>query len=223
MADWVRNMPSPPAAIMAYSCQLVNRAAHPWEKALVMPFISAAVSPNVDPAATASTAVWRALLSLAPRPRPAGPRRPQATITATKARLMPTAATHAYQRTFPVRAADGDRKYSSPARPAVIAAAEPHSRPRIRDPKTREARISVAGSSRTRIGSTTASSPLLRALACNRKPTVMASMPPNHIGWCARLQMSFRVRFCFCGASRLAFRWSTEDMAFAHAASTASR
>lgn len=131
--------------------------------------------------------------------------------------------TQTYQRAFPDRPADGDRKYSIPARPAVIAAVAPHSRTCIRAPKTREAKMSVAGSSRTRMGSTTESSPLPSAAAWSRNPAVMASTPPNQTGSCARLQMSLRLRFCRCGASRLAFRWSTDEVALAHAASTASR
>ena len=38
----------------------------------------------------------------------------------------------------------------------------------------------------------------------------MASTPPNHVGWCARLQISRGLRFCFLGTSRFALRCSTE-------------
>ena len=130
-------------------------------------------------------------------------------------------ASQAYQRTPCGRPADGDRKYSSPARPTVITTAEPHSRRCIRLPKTREARISVAGSSRTRIGSTTDSCPLPSAVAWSRNPAITARIPPNQTGSCARLQSSLKLRFSPFGARRLALRCSTEDVAFAHAASTA--
>ena len=56
IADWTRNIAPTPVAIIAYSCQLVIRAAIPWEKTMVTPFIRAAVSPNAAPAPTASTA-----------------------------------------------------------------------------------------------------------------------------------------------------------------------
>ena len=49
-------MPSTPAAIMAYSCQLVSKTPIPPEKVPVMPFISAAVRPKTEPAATPSAA-----------------------------------------------------------------------------------------------------------------------------------------------------------------------
>ena len=51
----------------------------------------------------------------------------------------------------------------------------------------------------------------------------MTRTPPNHVGWCAILQISLRLRFCFLGTSRFALRCDTDDVAFAHAASTASR
>ncbi len=71
------------------------------------------------------------------------------------------------------------------------------------------------------MGSTTASSPAPSAEAWSRKPTVMARIPPNHTGSCSRLRISFQLRFSFCGTCLLALRWSTEDVAFAQAASTA--
>gem|GEM_PF-4982652 len=81
----------------------------------------------------------------------------------------------------------------------------------------------MIGSSSTRIGSTTDSCPLPSALAWSRKPAKTGRIPPNHTGWCARLQISFGLRFCRRGACWPAFRCSTEDVALAHAASTASR
>jgi hypothetical protein len=51
----------------------------------------------------------------------------------------------------------------------------------------------------------------------------MASTPPNHAGWWARLQISRGLRFCFLGTSRFALRCNTDDVAFAHAARTARR
>jgi hypothetical protein len=89
------------------------------------------------------------------------------------------------------------------------------------DLNTRDARISVNGSSSTRTGSTTASSPAPSAEAWSRKPTVMARIPKNQTGWCSRLRISFQLRFSFCGISLLALRCSTDEVALAHAASTA--
>ena len=97
------------------------------------------------------------------------------------------------------------------ARAAAIAATQAHSRPPRREWNTQEARIRVAGSSRTRSGSTTDSCPWPRAADWSRKPAVMASTPPNHVGWCARLQISRGLRFCFLGTSRFALRCSTDD------------
>ena len=129
--------------------------------------------------------------------------------------------TQTYQDTLSDRPAEGCSRNSRAPRPAVIAAAQAHSRPRMGWPKTREARIRVSGSSRIRIGSTTDSSPLPSAVAWSRKPAQMAAMPPNHTGWCSRLAMSRQLRFCCLGTVRLARRCSTDDVAFAQAASTA--
>src|ERR1700760_3754691 len=109
-----------------------------------------------------------------------------------------------------------------PARPALIARIAPHSRLCNGARKTRAARMSVAGSSRTWIGPTTERSPLPSAVAWSRKPTVMAPIPPNQTGSWASLQMSRGLMFSCCGALRLALRCSTDDSAFAPAARTAS-
>ena len=105
-----------------------------------------------------------------------------------------------------------------------MASVDAHSRQPMADPpSTRAARISVSGSSMTRIGSTTASSPAPRAEAWSRKPTVMAAMPPNHTGSCRSLRICFRLAFSSCGTFWLALRCSTDDVALAQAASTARR
>jgi hypothetical protein len=117
-------------------CQPPSAAPMPVLSVWVIPFINAAQSPNAAPAAAARTAVWTAPAAgrLAPRLglSPAGPRRPHTASPPTTTRFTPMPA-------------------SSPASPAVIAAADAHSRHPIRCRNTRDAKISacaVSGGSR---------------------------------------------------------------------------
>ena len=70
-------------------------------------------------------------------------------------------------------------------------------------------------------GGGVASCPESSAAAWSRKPAVIARIPPNHTGLRSRLLMSRQLRFSRPGTCRFAFRCSTEDVALAHAPSTA--
>jgi len=50
----------------------------------------------------------------------------------------------------------------------------------------------------------------------------MAAIPPNHTGWRSSSRICRRLMFSLCGTRLFALRCSTEETAFAHAASTAS-
>jgi hypothetical protein len=102
-----------------------------------------------------------------------------------------------------------------------MAAAGSHSRRPSRCLNSQEARIRVNGSSSTRTGSTTDSCPPPSAVACSKKPAVIARIPPNHTGWCSKVPICRRLMFSLCGTRLFALRCSTEETAFEHAASTA--
>jgi len=119
IADWVRNMPRTPTAIIEYNCQPPSAAPMPALSVWVIPFINAAQSPNAAPAAAARTAVWAAPAAgrLASRLglSPAGPCRPHTASLPTTARFTPMPASHTYHRMPAERAglqekANGDRK-----------------------------------------------------------------------------------------------------------------
>jgi hypothetical protein len=102
--------------------------------------------------------------------------------------VMPN--TQPYQCTRPLLEGAGDSRNSTAPRLIIITAAEPHSRQCMPWPKIREPRISVSGSSSTKIGSTVASWPEPSAVAWSRKPPPIARIPPNQTGSCSRLQIS---------------------------------
>lgn len=72
-----------------------------------------------------------------------------------------------------------------------------------------------------RIGSTSASGPLLNAAACSPNPAIR--IPTNQIGFRSRSMISRRLRLPGPGSVLSALRCNTDDDAFAHPAGTANR
>jgi hypothetical protein len=80
----------------------------------------------------------------------------------------------------------------------------------------------VTTNSNTRIGCTRAIGPVPNAAACSRKPTVIATTPPTHTGWCTRCHSMRMPMPRLSGSRRAPLRCSTDAVALAAEASTAS-